>query len=173
MSANLLDPAWNAYLAIGDCIRIARRTLRNGGITTHSRLDVLLISPPTPEERVSDAADKANDYVIFAMWAEFERFLIEFISSKTDCIKTGTPTGLTADIRDHVYVSIEYSRIDELLDILKTLIDPDVVGQLKQIKQYRDWLAHKNPSKGTPSKTDPKTAYALLSATIEQIRSAT
>ena len=32
------------------------------------------------------------------------------------------------------------------------------VGQVKQIKQYRDWIAHQNPNKPTPTQATPELA---------------
>ena len=44
------------------------------------------------------------------------------------------------------------------------------VGQVKQIKQYRDWIAHQNPNKPTPTQATPETAFDVLTRMIEQIR---
>lgn len=41
---------------------------------------------------------------------------------------------------------------------------------MKQIKQYRDWIAHQNPSKPTPMQATPETAFDVLTKMIEQIR---
>ncbi len=38
-----------------------------------------------------------------------------------------------------------------------------LLGQAKQIKQYRDWVAHRNVSKAVPANVPPKKAYEILS----------
>jgi hypothetical protein len=56
-------------------------------------------------------------------------------------------------------------RLDDSLDILKGIVDPARIGQAKQVKQFRDWVAHKNP-RNIPPAVDPATAYQLLSELI-------
>jgi hypothetical protein len=41
---------------------------------------------------------------------------------------------------------------------------------VKQIKQYRDWIAHQNPDKANPGRFTPERAFDVLRRTIEQIR---
>ncbi|MFP4246156.1 MAG: hypothetical protein ACLFQ1_03160 [Halochromatium sp.] len=52
--------------------------------------------------------------------------------------------------------------VKNALDLLKPLIGSYNVGQAKQIKRYRDWVAHRNPHKPTPAKIDPEFTRALL-----------
>ncbi len=52
-------------------------------------------------------------------------------------------------LRESEYIKIEY-----LPDILKNFADPQQVGLIKQIKRYRDWIAHgRKPLSPSPAKS--------------------
>ncbi len=65
-------------------------------------------------------------------------------------------------MRKAISKNIEYWKIDEILDVLKVIIDPDLIGQAKQIKKYRDWVAHRNIKKKSPPNVVPERAYSVL-----------
>ncbi len=64
---------------------------------------------------------------------------------------------------------IEYWKIDDILNLFKVVIDPDLIGQAKQIKQYRDWVAHRNIGKGAPPNVTPKKAYEIISEILNKL----
>jgi hypothetical protein len=53
--------------------------------------------------------------------------------------------------------------MDDLLNLSKGTVDAASLGRAKQIKEYRDWVVHRNPRRLPSSKTDAQTAYAFLS----------
>jgi hypothetical protein len=59
--------------------------------------------------------------------------------------------------------------LDDLLDLFKSLVEVDKIGVAKQIKDYRDWIAHRNPKRLPPAQTEPRTAYSVLAAIIDAI----
>jgi len=71
-------------------------------------------------------------------------------------------TDFNRGVADKVADDIEYWQIDKALDLMKPLVGRDDVGLARQIKQYRDWVAHRNPRKKTPAKIDPESAEAIL-----------
>ena len=61
-------------------------------------------------------------------------------------------------LRESEYIKIEY-----LPDILKNFADPQRVGLIKQIKRYRDWIAHgRKPLSPSPAK--PVDIYIVFEA---------
>ena len=64
---------------------------------------------------------------------------------------------------------MEYWRIADVLDLLKEHVDSDLIGQAKQIKQYRDWVAHRNMVKGVPADIPPQSAYIILSEILDKL----
>ncbi len=64
---------------------------------------------------------------------------------------------------------MEYWKANDILDLFKVVLNPELIGRAKQVKKYRDWVAHRNPKKGQPTNVPPKSAFKILSCVIEQI----
>jgi hypothetical protein len=61
------------------------------------------------------------------------------------------------------------NRRDKLLDLYKGWLDSDTLGRIKQIKEYRDWISHRNPKRAKPAIIDPIAARAILGSVVDQI----
>ena len=95
-----------------------------------------------------DTLDKSkeiiDDLFIVEVFSCFERFLRDKI---LNCINLNSCKFEEKKIVDY----LEYMKIEDILDSLKVIIDPHTIGFLKQIKSYRDWVAHgRNPNKLPP-----------------------
>ncbi len=77
-----------------------------------------------------------------------------------------TPTTFNIQFHHKVENEMEYWKSDDVLDLFKSVVNSDLIGNAKQVKKYRDWIAHKNPKKGPPSNVPPQTAYRILSEII-------
>ena len=117
---------------------------------------------------IDQAAQAADDLAIVALWAWFERYLIEFTQTKAE-ITSCSPVEFAQVLQARITQAIEYWRPDDLLDLFKTITDANQIGTAKQIKDYRDWIAHRNPKRRAPAQTDPATAYSLFLAIIEAV----
>lgn len=49
------------------------------------------------------------------------------------------------------------------------IVDANLLGNAKQVKNYRDWVAHKNVKKGQPTNVSPQAAYRILTRILEKI----
>jgi hypothetical protein len=101
--------------------------------------------------------------VILAMWAEFERYLIEFLEARTASLRRIVPRRLWSKLGPHIAKGVENWKGDDRLDLLKGFVDPHRVGEAKEVKKYRDWVAHKNPRRRPSAIVDPDSTYQLLS----------
>ncbi len=120
-------------------------------------------------ERIKKSRKDADDFFVLSLWVTFERFLINYIRGKAEKLKDIVPQDIGVKLHKKLDRELEYWRIDEVLDLLKGPLDGTLVGQAKQIKEYRDWIAHKNDRKPSPSKVNPKGAYDVLSMIVRQI----
>jgi hypothetical protein len=69
--------------------------------------------------------------------------------------------------------SIERWTVTDIIDILKDVVPDELRGRAKQIYEYRNWVAHgRNKNHLPSSRTDPKTAYAVLSDFIDMAKDA-
>jgi hypothetical protein len=105
------------------------------------------------------------------LWAWFERYLIEFIQAKA-AIASSSPAEFAQRLQARITQAIEYWRPDDLLDLFKTVTDANRIGTAKQIKDYRDWIAHRNPKRQAPAQTEPANAYSLFLEIIDAVEQA-
>jgi len=94
---------------------------------------------------------------------------MEYLQMQGRGILREQPSEFNQKFHEKVEHEIEYWKIDDILNIFKVVIDPDVVGQVKQIKQYRDWVAHRNISKGAPPNIAPQKAYEIISRILKEL----
>jgi hypothetical protein len=118
-----------------------------------------------------DSAERqAADLAILALFATFERFVIEHLQLANQLLAAGYPQQYSTKLAEKFENEVEYWKFAEVLNLFKGEIDRDLIGQVKQIKQYRDWIAHQNPNKPTPTQIAPRMAFDTLSKMITQIR---
>lgn len=104
----------------------------------------------------------ADDFAILSLWAIFERRLMTRLEDECRKMQDILPSTFNQTVLNKVIDTVEFWRIDEALDLIKPLVGGDLVGQAKQIKRYRDWVAHRNPHKPIPAQIDPATAIVIL-----------
>jgi hypothetical protein len=170
-SDSRLDPAWNNYLLTRDCLRIAQRVAKRGDARLFR--GTLLEGKAKIAAHIEESHRTSDEFVIVALWAEFERFLIIYLQGLSQIIGGEKPQKLTAALQQQVGEEIERWRLDDVLDLFKTIVDGQRIGEAKNVKKFRDWVAHKNPNKPPPAKIDPRTAYQLLAAIIADIEKKT
>jgi hypothetical protein len=84
-------------------------------------------------------------------------------------LRDAKPQELAVSFYTKVEEEIENWRLAEILDLFKGYLDPNLIGQAKQIKAHRDWIAHKNPRRQPPAKIEANRAHIVLSQIIEGI----
>jgi len=98
-------------------------------------------------DEVKEGKETIEDLFVLEIFSCLERFLRNQL---LECLKFENCYLKSERLINH----IEFIKTEELLNALKGLVDLDTVGYLKQIKQYRDWVAHgRNPQKPPPVKT--------------------
>jgi hypothetical protein len=80
------------------------------------------------------------------------------------------PTALGERLEISAKKEIERWRIGEIIDLFDFAVDGNVRGRMKQIVEYRNWVAHgKNPDVPPSSRTtEPKTTYDTIVDFITQ-----
>ena len=71
---------------------------------------------------------------------------------------------VATNVCSKVEPEIERWRTTDLLDLLKGTADADLIGRAKQVKEYRDWVAHRNPARPPSARVDPETAFTVLAS---------
>ena len=156
---------WKSYETMRECLKIAQKGISKNDVSLLKKTPFLGQSEKKSINQIKDIKVDIDDYVILSLWASFERFVIDYIEKQVS-----TPSSAFGrQLYEAISKNIEYWKIDEILDVLKVLIDPDLIGQAKQIKKYRDWVAHRNIKKKSPPNVVPERAYSVLAEIHEKL----
>ncbi len=166
-----LDQIWESYQVMCDCLKIAQRGVSEKNIRLLNKTNFWSSSEENARNQIKKGRSDANDYVILSLWAVFERIIMEYLQIQGRKILDRPPTEFNQKVHQKIEHEIEYWKSDDILNMFKAVIDSDLVGQAKQIKQYRDWVAHRNVSKGAPVNVPPKKAYEILSQILCRLES--
>lgn len=169
MSNNPLDPVWKQYQVTRDCVRIALRTLETGNELFLRGTGFSRASYQESADWIGRSQKELDDFLILSLWVVFERGVVSLLQDKGRKLLEVHPASLANGLYNRYEADVEYWKIEDSLNLFKGQIDADLIGRAKQIKQYRDWVAHRNPRRPTPAKVDPKTIYSILSEILISI----
>jgi len=169
-SNNVLDSIWFSYQTAIDCSKITLKSIDTGEFHLMDKTKFLGTTVDEAKKLIEESRKYVDDHVIVSLWAIFERKLIEYLHKETDeKLLQENPSEFSKQVIKKLEDKVEYWRVDEILDLFKTMIDSDLIGNAKQIKKYRDWIAHKNPKKAQPTNVSPQDAYNILSKIISKL----
>jgi hypothetical protein len=143
MDCNPLDPVMETYKVSIECFKIAQRAVKQEQSHLFAELDLLI--QPEAQQYLAKTKAEVNDLFVFSLWANFERFVITYLQNKGAGLqKTVIPRVLAEPLYEHFQKEVEHWNQREILDLLKKIssIDKNIIGQAKQILDYRNWIAH-------------------------------
>jgi hypothetical protein len=164
-----LDEIWQEYLCTVDCLKITQRSINKSNPGLLAKTTFMQVTQEAANQQIEQSRANADDYVILSLWVVFERMLLLYAQNESQRILAGSASEFTRLIHEKIANDIEYWKTGDLLDFFKIAIAADLIGQAKQIKAYRDWVAHRNEKKGSPANVSPKMAYAILAKIITQL----
>lgn len=129
-------------------------------------------SPSESSNALQSARDQIEDLAVLAMWAAFERYIIEQIQNRQSRLATTHPPEFARSLAKKFAQSVERWPVGEILDLFKKEVGDDLLRSTQAIKKYRDWVAHRNPKKAPPPRTDPSHTFDVLSSVVAKIHEA-
>ncbi len=172
MNSPRLEDFFKTYERLRDCLKVTKRAVDDGSGHLLDDTSFMGQSQTQASDWIDQVAQAADELAIVALWAWFERYLKEFIQAKVE-VASSTPAAFVQGLQDRITEAIEYWRPKDLLDLFKSITDAHQIGNAKQIKDYRDWIAHRNPIKGEKAtQAEPANAYALFVAIISAVEQA-
>jgi hypothetical protein len=168
--SNPLQPVYSAYLTSRDCFKVFQRIVReqHEGLISHTQF--ANVADNDKRLAISEASEQAADLVVLALFATFERFIIDHLQLANERLSVGYPTEYSQRLANKFRDEVEFWKLDSVLDLFKGEIDSALMGRAKQIKDYRDWIAHRNPKRTPAVQIEPDVAFEVLSKIIGQIR---
>jgi hypothetical protein len=161
-ATEVLKTIWHTYQVTQDCLKIAGRSIEAQNLSVLKNTEFITSTAAQARQAIQESRDNADDYVILSLWVAFERILFDCLRYESERILSHQQSGLTLRVHQKIASDLGYWKIDDVLEIFKVVIDPQIIGQARQIKRYRDWIAHKNPKKPMPQVVEPKIAYRVL-----------
>ncbi len=164
---NPLEPVKKWYEVVNGNQRLIKMFLKkHPGLFP---IESVLSSKTSDEAR--DILDKAkielDDLTIVSLYSIFESKILSQISSIISTIATGPSTEFVKSIAKYTAKNSERWLINDILDLYKSKVNPDLVGNVKQIYNYRNWVAHGKKT-GKPLALDPITVYERLFDFLDQ-----
>lgn len=172
MSSQRLKDLFNTFQRLRDCLKVTRRAVRQGNLDLLDSTVFMGQSQTQAGDWIDQATEVANDLAIVALWAWFERYMTEYAQTRASEIASIAQPGFDQQLQGKMAENIESWRPDEVLDVFKSIIHADQIGHAKNIKKYRDYIAHRNPNRLPPAQAEPTTVYALFLAIINAVEEA-
>ncbi|MFH1114979.1 MAG: hypothetical protein V1792_13795 [Pseudomonadota bacterium] len=165
-----LDEVWTGYQVALDCHRMAKKMAARGEEAFLAKTVFVEMSLDQAEQSIDHSRHELDNWVVLTLWAQFEHFLISYVREKGGLLSQTRPEAFAAKLQDKFDREVGDWKRSEILDLFKGIVETDLIGQAKQIKEYRDWVAHKSRRRQPSSRTSPKLAFEVLKAIIDKVR---
>ncbi|TXL67458.1 hypothetical protein FHP05_00065 [Cerasibacillus terrae] len=108
-----------------------------------------------------------NDLTVVSLVSIFEQTLIGHL--KNLIYSQFEPKNeLNKRISDYTIEHAERGRFTEIIELFKPQVDSELIGMVKQVYTYRNWVAHGKLG-DAPAKIDPISAYERLSDFLNKV----
>jgi hypothetical protein len=170
MCENPLDPVWKQYEVTKDCMRVAQKTLEASNESFLRGTGFAGTSYRESTDWIARSQDELDDLTVLSLCAIFERRIITIVQRKGRKILEEQPLDLCRQVHSKFVDAVERWRIDDFIGLLERYVGKDLSKNTRAIVDYRNWVAHRNPTKRPEKKTEPKTAYDILTQFLDRIR---
>lgn len=168
--ANPLDPVLAAYLTTRDALRIANRAARRKPPNLIRDRHTRFYGVPIDEVvlNVEASEQELNRLVVLAMVAVFERTLRDTVAGRIK-LRLSAESETERRIADQIARDIDFWKLSESLLNVFDGVDGSLRGNVKQLVDYRNWVAHGHTiALPPPVNALPEKAYERLTAFLQQ-----
>lgn len=172
MNSASIREVFASYETIRDSMKIARRSVNRRAATLQSGTVFLGRRQDEAIEQLGVVAEEFDEIMVLSLFAAFERELR--LSLQTAVYDNVQKTSLTIQrTAEESVQSIERWTIGDMVDLLQDVVPSQLRGSVKQLHEYRNWVAHgKNPDRPPSVRTDPKATYFILEDFINSVGNA-
>lgn len=115
------------------------------------------------KEILLKAENELNDLTVLSLVAVFEQLVIDYLKDLgRETIKKEEEI-LSKSVLKYALKNSDRWHFKDILDIFKSIISNELVGNVKQVYDYRNWVAHGKKETTSVTKIDPDIAYDRLS----------
>lgn len=116
-----IQEIWKTYCVIRDSFKVTTRSVAQNNIDLLKKTNFFNQEKDIVTQDLVTCRNAADDYVILALWAVFERHILETIIRESNKILDESPSAFNKSVHAKVTDAIEYLKLTELLDLLKPL----------------------------------------------------
>jgi len=120
---NAINEVWNSYQTTIECLKVVARVVKRKDISVLDKTNFIGAPVEEAASRISSSTEHADDYVILALWTLFERYLFLHVQKESKRMLQVSTTRFTQETQQKIENELEYWRVDEVLDLFKTVID--------------------------------------------------
>lgn len=168
-ASHVLDDIVSQYELEKDLLKVAARAVRAADASLLVNTQFIGRSTSSAEMDLHMLRTRLGEMTVVALWIEFERFMVRHVMETITIAASGAPASFVPKLTERIEHEVEFTKFDDLLDLYKGWLTPNDVGNIKQIKQYRDWISHRNPKKKKPAAIDPGPAKTLLARAMDTV----
>jgi hypothetical protein len=159
----MLDQIYKNYTLIKDSIKITKRSVFKNYNDLYQKTSIANERIDSVTSSLDTAQDDLDDLMILALYSYFEKSLREFVIQKFSTYNSTLDSQIISKMQALSKREIDRWKMTALIDLFNPVLDPRKLGNIKQINDYRNWIAHGKKSDNLPPATiDPKSAFDLL-----------
>lgn len=171
MSSNPLSTVWASYRATKDCFKIAMAANKHpdkDNLFVKAN-DLRPLSQVNVKQAIEQAKKESDELFVLDIWAAFERFARTYLQEKGKKLQEICPASLASSVYVYFEKEVEFWKAEDILDLLKNTLASRayLIGQAKQVLQYRDWIAHGKKLHKIPPKITPVYAFDILNEIVD------
>jgi hypothetical protein len=169
--SNPLDTIMDWYDVTLDSLRVTSRVIereiKNAILEKHT---FSADSPASGLSRIESAKQQVADLTVLSLVSLFERTLRDYLSERQQRLSAPGLDDVDARARQQVLEDLEFWKLsDEVMKIFAGTVGPNLIGQVKQAIDYRNWVAHGRSTNRPPrSNVVPQFAYRALTDFLSQ-----
>lgn len=121
------------------------------------------------KENLLVAENELNDLTILSLVAAFEQLVLEVTNKIIECNVNNTKNTLFYQMSKYAFKNAERWHFGDILNLFKSVIDSQIIGDVKQVYKYRNWVAHGKKNR-KPLALEPYIAHERLSQFLNRIK---
>ncbi|MCK6510964.1 hypothetical protein L6R29_13465 [Myxococcota bacterium] len=120
------------------------------------------------QELLRETMKTLEELMIVGLVSRFEKEMFGVIEASIRCWPD-EQNQFRMNLKTYMLTKFDRWNIEDLLDLFKGSLDSDLVGNVKNVYKYRNWIAH-GKKKAMPTPYLPKQAEDVLCRFLEEFR---
>ncbi|MCY6355267.1 hypothetical protein [Clostridium sp. ZS2-4] len=166
---NELDRIINWYEIAMDSQHVVLEILNSSPQNIPANTVIGSKEPREIKENLLVAENELNDLTILSLVASFEQLVLDFTVKIVEENVGNTENTLFYQMSKYAFKNADRWHFGDILDLFKSVINPQIIGDVKQVYRYRNWVAHGKKDR-KPLALEPYIAHERLSQFLYKLQ---